>query len=72
MPDAFRNAGLAVGFFGTLFMGVICTHCMHMLVGCAHELCRRCRVPSMGFSEVVAASFETGPEILRKHATIVK
>lgn len=72
MPDAFRNAGLAVGFFGTLIMGVICTHCMHMLVGCAHELCRRTKVPALGFSEVVGAAFETGPEILRKHARIVE
>lgn len=23
MPDAFRNAGLAVGFFGTLIMGYL-------------------------------------------------
>ena len=21
-------------------MAVVCVHCMHMLVGCAHELCR--------------------------------
>lgn len=32
MPDAFRNAGLVVGTIGTLLMGAICTHCMHMLV----------------------------------------
>lgn len=32
MPDAFHNAGLLVGTVGTLLMGGICTHCMHMLV----------------------------------------
>jgi len=32
MPNAFSHAGLAIGGFGTLLMGVICTHCMHMLV----------------------------------------
>lgn len=32
MPDAFSNAGLVVGTIGTLFMGFVCTHCMHMLV----------------------------------------
>jgi proton-coupled amino acid transporter len=32
MPDAFKNAGLCVGTIGTLLMGIICTHCMHMLV----------------------------------------
>lgn len=32
MPDAFKNAGLFVGLFATMVLGVICTHCMHMLV----------------------------------------
>lgn len=32
MPDAFRNAGWLVGIFGTMFMALICTHCMHILV----------------------------------------
>ena len=32
MPDAFKNEGLVVGTIGTLLMGIICTHCMHMLV----------------------------------------
>ncbi|XP_044743205.1 proton-coupled amino acid transporter-like protein pathetic isoform X2 [Chrysoperla carnea] len=72
MPDAFRNAGLVLGLFGTMAMGIICTHCMHMLVRCSHELCRRCRVPSLGFSEVCAASFETGPSALQKYSVHVK
>jgi proton-coupled amino acid transporter len=32
MPDAFKNAGLVVGTIGTPLMGIICTHCMHVLV----------------------------------------
>ena len=32
MPDAFRNAGIVIGTIGTLIIGAICTHCMHMLV----------------------------------------
>ncbi|KAF4520651.1 hypothetical protein B566_EDAN007517 [Ephemera danica] len=54
MPDAFRNAGLVLGTVGTLVMGIVCTHCMHMLVRCSHELCRRTQVPSLGFDEVIA------------------
>lgn len=72
MPDAFRNAGWAVGLFGTLFMGVVCTHCMHMLVGCAHELCKRTQKPSLGFSDVVMESFRTGPEPLQKYGEFAK
>lgn len=74
MPDAFFNAGLFVGLFGTLAMGLICTHCMHTLVKCAHELCRRAQVPSLGFSQVTEKAFETGPPALRpysKHAKLV-
>lgn len=37
MPDAFRNAGLVVGTFGTMAMGAICTHCMHMLVSPSYQ-----------------------------------
>jgi len=31
MPGAFKNAGL-VGNKGTILRGIICTHCMHMVV----------------------------------------
>lgn len=72
MPDAFRNAGWIVGLFGTLFMGVVCTHCMHMLVKCSHELCRRTQKPSLNFSEVVECSFKTGPDVLQKYSKLVK
>uniref|UniRef100_A0A1B6C7H6 Amino acid transporter transmembrane domain-containing protein n=2 Tax=Clastoptera arizonana TaxID=38151 RepID=A0A1B6C7H6_9HEMI len=72
MPDAFRNAGLMVGLFGTLIMGAICTHCMHMLVNCAHELCIRCQVPSLGFSEVVEQAFSSGPSSVRKYSRAIR
>ncbi|KAK6617716.1 hypothetical protein RUM43_013944 [Polyplax serrata] len=32
MPMAFKNAGLVLGAFGTIFLGIICTHCIQMLV----------------------------------------
>lgn len=32
MPDAFKNAGLAVGTLGTVMIGLICVHTMHLLV----------------------------------------
>uniref|UniRef100_A0A182N418 Amino acid transporter transmembrane domain-containing protein n=1 Tax=Anopheles dirus TaxID=7168 RepID=A0A182N418_9DIPT len=61
MPDAFKNAGLYVGFFGTLAMGVICTHCMHLLVRCSHELCRRYGRPSLSYAEVGYCALDSGP-----------
>lgn len=72
MPDAFKNAGLYVGLIGTLMMGMICTHCMHMLVKCSHELCRRLQVPSLNFAEVCCRSFETGPIGLRRYSSLAR
>ncbi|KAL1139772.1 hypothetical protein AAG570_006749 [Ranatra chinensis] len=68
MPDAFLNAGLVVGTIGTLLMGAICTHCMHMLVNCAHELCKRVQAPSLSFSQVAEQAFLTGPSHIRKYS----
>lgn len=53
-------------------MGIICTHCMHILVRCSHELSRRMQVPSLDFSQVCAASFETGPPGMRRYARGVR
>ncbi|XP_052860153.1 proton-coupled amino acid transporter 2-like [Anopheles cruzii] len=61
MPDAFKNAGLYVGFFGTLVMGVICTHCMHLLVRCSHELCRRYGRSSLSYADVGFCALDSGP-----------
>lgn len=72
MPEAFKNAGLYVGFFGTFMLGFICTGCMHMLVNCSHELCRRLQMPSMDFSEVCYHAFDTGPIGLRKYASLAR
>ncbi|XP_028176120.1 proton-coupled amino acid transporter 4 [Ostrinia furnacalis] len=72
MPDAFKNAGLLFGVFGTLFMGAICTHCMHMLVQCANELCIRNQRPALSFSEVVEDAFTSGPVPLRPYAKKMK
>ncbi|KAM7354296.1 proton-coupled amino acid transporter-like protein acs isoform 2-T2 [Cochliomyia hominivorax] len=72
MPDAFKNAGLYVGLFGTLIMGAICTHCMHMLVRCSHELCRRMQYPSLNFSDVGYWCFETGPSSLRRYGSLAR
>jgi len=61
MPDAFKNAGLAVGSISTVVIGIICVHTMHLLVKCAHDLCRRTQVPSLSFAEVAEVSFKVGP-----------
>ncbi|XP_034935092.1 proton-coupled amino acid transporter-like protein pathetic isoform X2 [Chelonus insularis] len=72
MPMAFKNAGLFFGLFATFFIGAVCTYCVHILVKCAHKLCRRTQTPSLGFAEVAEAAFLVGPEPVQKYARLAK
>ncbi|XP_065157554.1 proton-coupled amino acid transporter-like protein CG1139 isoform X3 [Atheta coriaria] len=72
MPLAFANAGLGFGLVCTFLIGLICTYCVHILVKSAHVLCRRTRVPSLGFAEVAEAAFLQGPEYLHKWSRFAK
>lgn len=72
MPLAFVNAGLGFGLFATFAIGLICTYCVHILVKSAHELCKRTRVPSLGFAEVAEAAFLAGPQFLHKWSRFAK
>ncbi|XP_058802945.1 proton-coupled amino acid transporter-like protein pathetic isoform X2 [Phymastichus coffea] len=68
MPSAIKSGGLLFGGVGTLLIGVLCTHCVHILVRSSQALCRKARAPQMTYAEVAAAAFEHGPEPLRGHA----
>ncbi|KAF6210808.1 hypothetical protein GE061_013919 [Apolygus lucorum] len=72
MPDAFLNAGLAVGTVGTLVMGLICTHCMHIIVRCAHELCGRYQAPFLTYSQVANRSFKSGPVSVQRYSRLIR
>lgn len=72
MPLAFASAGLGVGLVCTFAVGIICTYCVHILVKSAHELCKRTRVPSLGFAEVAEAAFLAGPESFHKWSRCAK
>ncbi|XP_049784560.1 proton-coupled amino acid transporter-like protein pathetic [Schistocerca cancellata] len=70
MPLAFYNSGLLFGLIAIFIVGFVCTYCVHILVKCAHILCRRSKVPTLGFSEVAEAAFLTGPPVLQKFSGI--
>jgi proton-coupled amino acid transporter len=41
MPNAFLRAGYVLGVAGTVFIGIICTYCVHQLVSACRMLLSR-------------------------------
>lgn len=72
MPLAFLNAGLWFGLVATFAVGAICTYCVHILVKCAHILCRRRQIPALGFADVAETAFLDGPEVLHKWSRLIR
>ncbi|KAK6627520.1 hypothetical protein RUM44_009998 [Polyplax serrata] len=72
MPDAFRNSGLTLGIFATIFVAFLCTYCSYILVKCAHELYKRTRVTAMGFAEVAETAFNAGPKPMQRYSSFAR
>lgn len=68
MPSAFANAGLLVGSLGVVIIGIICIHCMHVLLRCNKILSQRKGVRTLDFAGVTQEAFAHGPYCLRKFA----
>lgn len=60
MPLAFNETGTVTGIFATIFVAIICTHCIFVLVGCERKLCQKENKTSMSFSEVAESSCAHG------------
>uniref|UniRef100_A0A336MRI7 CSON000253 protein n=1 Tax=Culicoides sonorensis TaxID=179676 RepID=A0A336MRI7_CULSO len=72
MPAAFKNAGLLFGALGTIIVGLICTHCVHILVKTSHNVAKKTKIPVLGFAETAERVFEYGPMPLRPFSRAAK
>ncbi|XP_056630452.1 proton-coupled amino acid transporter-like protein pathetic isoform X2 [Diorhabda carinulata] len=72
MPLAFSHAGLFFGLICILFIGIVCTYCVHILVKCAHVIYHRQKVSSLSFDEVAEAAFLSGPKAFHPWAKFAK
>lgn len=72
MPNALKNGGLLFGGIGTLLIGLLCGHCVHILVRSSHVLCRRTKTPKMTYSETAQTAFACGPKAIRPYANFMK
>lgn len=72
MPYAILNGGLLFGGIGTIIIGLICAHCVHILVRTSHVLCRRTKTPQLTYAETAYTAFLYGPKNIRSWAKISK
>ncbi|XP_011686499.1 PREDICTED: proton-coupled amino acid transporter 4 [Wasmannia auropunctata] len=72
MPHAIKNGGLVFGGIGTIIIGMICSHCVHILVRTSHVLCRRTKTPQMSYADTAYAAFLCGPKPVRPWANSSK
>ncbi|GIY54168.1 hypothetical protein CEXT_466891 [Caerostris extrusa] len=72
MPNAISNAGLLVGSAGIPILGVICVHCMHLLVICSKTLARKLGCTSLDYSSTAEQAFRLGPARIQKFAPFAR
>lgn len=72
IPRAFKSAGLLVGLFGTVIIGILCTHTIHILVRASHKVCTKAKIPSLGFADTAEEVFRQGPKPLRSWSRFAK
>ncbi|KAL4714478.1 hypothetical protein ACJJTC_017773 [Scirpophaga incertulas] len=67
-PLAFAQAGWGIGIIGTVIIGIICGHCIHILVKTSRGCCVVEKKPSLGYAETCKYAFKNGPKCVQKFA----
>lgn len=71
MPMAFYHSGWVLGIVATTFIGLLCTYCIHMLIKCEYELCKRRKVAFMTYPSTAECALQEGPPMFQKFAPYV-
>nr|XP_022918530.1 proton-coupled amino acid transporter 1-like isoform X1 [Onthophagus taurus] len=73
MGYGFKNAGIMIGPWVIIVLGIICTHCMHVLLSCAKRASRITGAEVRpDFAETVQLCFETGTIAMKRAATYMR
>jgi proton-coupled amino acid transporter len=72
IPSAVAAAGIIVGVVGTVLTGILCTHTIHLLVFASQEICKKAKVPMLGFAETAHAVFKYGPKKVQPFANFAR
>ncbi|CAH2035354.1 unnamed protein product, partial [Iphiclides podalirius] len=68
MPQAFARAGLITGIVATVLVGVLVTHCLHVLVRSQYDACKKLHVPLLSYPAAAQTAFSNGPPAFRSLA----
>ncbi|XP_064636410.1 proton-coupled amino acid transporter 1-like isoform X2 [Lineus longissimus] len=66
MPYAVSNAGILFGTLGIVVVGIIATHCMNMLINCAHHIKNKTHRQGVDYEDVLEVCFEIAPSPFNK------
>lgn len=66
MPSAFKNVGLWLGFVLVPLIGLVCIHCMNILIQSHNHLCDKFNYESLDYDQVASLSLACGPRWIRR------
>ncbi|XP_053671557.1 proton-coupled amino acid transporter-like protein pathetic [Anopheles nili] len=72
VPYAFKHGGLVFGVLGSFFFAMLCSHSAHILVNTSYKICKKERIPVLGFAETVEKACASGPASVRALGTALR